>query len=170
VLAAGSYQAAKHWQSSASLWSYTAAMNDQAWPAFMGLGDERRAKQDLAAAYRWYMRAAALRPALISTPHHRDAVVEILIKQGRYPEALAAIDRALQDTGLRSAKETRLQTVSGIQWAKRIAHELQVAGRDDEGLQWLGTALTQRTGEVTVTDDRLAEPAARTQTLEETSN
>lgn len=146
-----SHALAAHWVNSETLWTATIQDNKQAWPAYVGLGDERRKRDDLAAAAAFYAQAVQIHPPLASNQHYGNAVVEVLLKQRRYTEALATLEKSLQldphqDRQMTTARQWERVT-KAYEWAKRIVEELRVAGCDDEELMIFYASVLVRNGE-----------------------
>jgi hypothetical protein len=139
VLGAASFQDAKHWRTSHDLWSHTAALNPNAWPAYVWLGDEQFEAGHFENASRLYAHAAEISPLFRSMARYRDRVIEILLRQRRYSEAIDIFDKKLKGSINRGSDvipegQTSEKTHS-IEKAKKVARELLRDGCEDQGLQ-----------------------------------
>lgn len=145
VLGAASFQDAKHWQTSHDLWSHTAALNPNAWPAYVWLGDEQFEAGHFENASRLYARAAEKSPLFRSMARYRDRVIEILLRQRRYVEAIDLCKKELNGNAERGkeviAGGKAFDKSLSIEKVKRLVRELQQAGCEDEGLRLFCSAI-----------------------------
>ena len=150
LLASLSFEAASHWQSSHALWTYSLSVNKQAWPAWMAVGDKEHGRENLAAAYHCYSQAVLLREEVSDTLHYREAVMEILLKQGEYSKALAVFDQFIENgLGVKSPSAKPAfdyRTVRTRALAEGLAEKLLLAGSDDEGLEIFYGSVLLRNG------------------------
>jgi tetratricopeptide (TPR) repeat protein len=159
LLALVSHREARHWQNSDILWTYTTAMNKEAWPAIVGLGDIRFASGDFEGAALHYRRAAELHPALISTWHYRDAMMEILVRQRKYAEAFETLEAAFagneDQIGRQPVHDVFAKKTKAVQKAQCLIEQLQRVGPDDserntfsrELSEWLDQQIAQPTSD-----------------------
>ena len=138
LLTVMSQKQATHWKSSEALWTYAVDMNDQAWQAYVWLGDEQLRKNDEDAALELYERAIDIYPALEQSPQYPATMVEVFLKQGEYARAIGVLEKMMQDesfggptTGTVRQEQAKM---AALQKSERLAKSLIAAGEKEEGL------------------------------------
>lgn len=153
LLAGMSHAAAEHWANRQNLWTHVVQVNENAWPAHLVLAEAQLAQRNFEAAYQFHKRAAEIRPQLQSFQKYRDILIEILVRSGRYSEALTAIDAILLSEELGQSRlipliqaPLAMNSTKTIQVAKHIADEL-LNDHHDEELNVFYAGLLLRSGE-----------------------
>jgi hypothetical protein len=138
LLAVMSQKQATHWGSSKALWAYAVDMNDQAWQAYVWLGDAQLRKNEVGAALKLYERAIDIYPALEQSPQYPATMVEVFLKQGEYARAIGVLEKMMQDdsfggptTGTVRQEQAKM---AALQKSERLAKSLIAAGEKEEGL------------------------------------
>lgn len=136
LLSATSFFGVKQWADAESLWTATLAQNPSAWVAHVGLGQARLDEGQLDAAADHYGRAGTLRPQLWANWQYRDAVVEILIRQGNYVGALRILeDLSLVEQNCGSLKAQRLAENLRLRSLQKAMRVLETRRRDESGFK-----------------------------------
>lgn len=133
-----SHAAAANWVDTITLWTYTLEGNPNAWPAHLTLGNERLANDDVGAAFHYYSRAGELFKPLRKTRHYRSALVETLIKQRKYIEALQTLEGFLREDNWQGSQTANTcpdyEMLAVLQKAKQTVQQLRQTNDDDEQL------------------------------------